>query len=84
MNIEFEIKIKEKDEKDNSNLMLSLGNAEKHEVLFSAKSTSLYSSTREEDKYDFEYEINLIRFGEEKEQEYMYKKVNSQYWEINI
>ena len=35
MNIEFEMKINEKDEKDNSNLMLSLGNTEKLEVLFS-------------------------------------------------
>ena len=57
--------------------MLSLGNTEKHEVLFSAESSSLYSSTREEAKYDFDYEINLIRFGEEKEQEYMYIIVNS-------
>lgn len=77
MNIEFEMKINEEDEKDNSNLMQSLGNTEKHEVLFSAESSSLYSSTRDEAKYDFDYEINLIRFGEEKEQEYMYIKVNS-------
>ena len=77
MNIEFEMKINEEDEKDNSNLMLPLGNTEKHEVLFSAESSSLYSSTREEAKYDFDYEINLIRFGEEKEQEYMYIKVKS-------
>ena len=77
MNIEFEMKINEEDEKDNSNLMLPLGNTEKHEVLFSAESSSLYSSTREEAKYDFDYEINLIRFGEEKEQEYMYIIVNS-------
>ena len=77
MNIEFELKINEEDEKDNSNLMQSIGNTEKHEVLFSAESSSLYSSTRDEAKYDFDYEINLIRFGEEKEQEYMYIKVNS-------
>ena len=76
MNIEFKMKINEEDKKDNS-ILISLGNTEKHEVLFSAESSSLYSSTREEAKYDFDYEINLIRFGEEKEQKYIYIKVNS-------
>ena len=59
MNIEFEMNINEEDEKDNSNLMLYLGNTEKHEALFSAETSSLYSSTREEAKYDIDYEINL-------------------------
>ena len=77
MNIEFEMNINEEDENNNSNLMLYLGNTEKHEALFSAETSSLYSSTREEAKYDIDYEINLILFIEEKEQEYIYIKVNS-------
>ena len=52
----------EEDEKDNSNLMLYLGKIENHKVLFSAESYSLYSSTREEAKNDFDYEINLMGF----------------------
>ena len=85
MKIELELKIKEdeEEEKDNENLDLSALSAlynnshEKHEVLFSPESSTLYSSTRFEANYEYDYEINLIRFGEEKEQEYMYIKTNS-------
>jgi hypothetical protein len=82
MKIELELKIKEdEEEKDNDNSNISflptLTNKEKHEVLFSAESSSLYSSTRFEASYEYDYEVNLIRFGEEKEQEYMYIKTSS-------
>jgi hypothetical protein len=82
MKIELELKIKEdEEEKDNDSSNISflptLTNKEKHEVLFSAESSSLYSSTRFEASYEYDYEVNLIRFGEEKEQEYMYIKTSS-------
>ncbi len=51
----------------------SIDVTEKHEVLFSEESSSLYSSTRPEASYEFDYEINSIRFGEEKNHEYMYR-----------
>ena len=43
----------------------------KHEILFSDECSSLYNSSRPEASYEFDYEINNIRFGEEKGQEYM-------------
>ena len=51
----------------------SIDATEKHEVLFSEESSSLYSSTSPEASYEFDYEINSIRFGEEKNHEYMYR-----------
>ena len=83
MKIELELKIKEDEEEDKDNENLSalssihLNNQEKHEVLFSPESSTLYSSTRFEANYDYDYEINLICFGEENEQEYMYIKTSS-------
>ena len=79
MKIELELKIKDEDNNDNQNInsISSLINQEKHEVLFSSESSSLYSSTRQEASFEFDYEINLIRFGEEKEEEYMYIKTHS-------
>ena len=82
MKIEMELKIKDKDEEDNDNDNLNSNfaksnNEEKHEVLFSPESSSLYSSTRIEASYDYDYEVNLIRFGEEKEEEFMYIQANS-------
>ena len=82
MKIELELKIKDEDNDNNNdnlniNSMSTLINQEKHEVLFSSESSSLYSSTRKEANYEFDYEINLIRFGEEKEEEYMYIKTHS-------
>ena len=81
MKIELELKIKDQDEEnDNDNSNLSLSSAltmDKHEVLFSPESSSLYSSTRSEASYEYDYEVNSIRFGEEKEEEYMYIKASS-------
>ena len=77
MKIELEMKIKEENE-DNNNISTStLIQEDKHEVLFSPESSSLYSSTRFEASYEYDYEINFICFGEEKEQEYMYIKTTS-------
>ena len=79
----MELKIKEEDEEDkdndnsNTSFLSTSSTKEKHEVLFSAETSSLYSSTREEAKYEYDYEINLIRFGEENETEYMYIKTTS-------
>ena len=44
---------------------------EKHEVLFSPECSSLYSSIRPEASYKYDYEINNIKFAEEKGEEYM-------------
>ena len=82
MKIELELKIKDENEEkdiDSSNMsfMSALTNKDKHEVLFSPESSSLYSSTRSEAKYEYDYEVNLIRFGEENEQEYIYIKTSS-------
>ena len=82
MKIELEMKIKNPDEDndiDNSetSFMSTLTNSDKHEVLFSPESSSLYSSTRMEASYNYDYEVNLISFGEEKGQEYMYIKKTS-------
>ena len=81
MKIEMELKIKE-DEEDNdietlkSNFAKS-NNDEKHEILFSAESSSLYSSTRREASFIYDYEVNNIRFGEEKDEECMYIRSSS-------
>ena len=83
MKIELEMKIKSPEEQDNdsdnaeSSFMSTLTNTDKHEVLFSPESSSLYSSTRMEASYIYDYEVNLIHFGEEKEKEYMYIKTTS-------
>ena len=47
---------------------------EKHQALFSPESSRLYSSTRSEAKYEFDYEINSVIFKEEKGKEIMYMK----------
>ena len=77
MKIELELKINEENDNDNTNLKNKLADKDKHEVLFSPECSSLYSSTRNEASYEYDYEINQIRFGEEKEEEYMYIKTTS-------
>ena len=82
MKIELEMKIKNPDEDNDtdnseSTFMSTLTNSDKHEVLFSPESSSLYSSARMEARYDYDYEVNLIRFGNEKGEEYMYIKKTS-------
>ena len=57
---------------DYTTLKNKIESTEKHEVLFSEESSSLYSSTRKEASYEFDYEINSIRFGEENGNEHMY------------
>ena len=83
MKIELELKIKDKEEDFEvehmiQNTQKQLAEVEQHKVLFSEESSNLYSSTRPEAKYEFDYEVNNVRFGEEKEQEYLYikKKIN--------
>ena len=76
------MKIKNPDEDNDtdnseSTFMSTLTNSDKHEVLFSPESSSLYSSARMEARYDYDYEVNLIRFGNEKGEEYMYIKKTS-------
>ena len=79
MKIELELKIDDETDNDNSNLSITstMKEQDKHEVLFSPECSSLYSSTRPEASYEYDYEINQIRFGEEKEEEYMYIKTTS-------
>ena len=77
MKIEMELKIKQGEEdKDNDDSNTSFistsSNQEKHEVLFSSETSSLYSSTRMEAKYDYDYEINLIQLIEDNEIESLY------------
>ena len=78
MNIELQLKIKEDDDNDKdfdnakTTMVSTLKDREKHEVLFSPECSSLYSSTRLEAKYEYDYEINTVKFGEEKDEEYMY------------
>ena len=80
MKIEMELKIKGEEEEDkdkddsNSSFISTSSDQEKHEVLFSSETSSLYSSTRMEAKYKYDYEINAIKFGEENDTEYIYKK----------
>ena len=82
MNIELEFKIKDKEEDfDIENMNQSshkaLAEVEQHKVLFSEESSSLYSSTRKEANYDYDYEVNNVRFGEEKDHEYLFIKKES-------
>ena len=95
MNIELQLKIKEEGEEEaeidtsKSSFISKSSSHEKHEVLFSEETSSLYCATRQEANYEFDYEINIIRFGEEKEREYMYLKTTSKvlgdnYLRLNI
>ena len=83
MNIELQLKIKEEGEEEidietaKASFISKSSAPEKHEVLFSDETSSLYSAKRKEAFYDFDYEINVIRFGEEKEKEYIYLKTYS-------
>ena len=79
MKIELELKIKDKEEdfdveSMNQSSHKALAEVEQHKVLFSEESSSLYSSTRPEANYDYDYEVNNVRFGEENEQEFLYIK----------
>jgi hypothetical protein len=53
-------------------LMERILNVERHEVLFSPETSQQYSSNRPEAIFSYDYEINNLRFGEEKEREHMY------------
>ena len=82
MKIELGLKIKEKEEDYNIETMnldshKALTEVEQHKVLFSEESSALYSSTRPEANYDYDYEVNNVRFGEENDQEYLYIKKES-------
>ena len=80
MKIELEMKIDDEEEDNdisNQSLMNSLKDKDKHEVLFSSESSQLYSAVRPEANYEYDYEINQIRFGEEKEEEFMYIKTSN-------
>ena len=80
MNIELEMKIQDDidDNIDNSSsVLVKRLSTERHEVLFSEESSALYSSTRPEAHFSYDYEINNIRFGEEKERQFMYIKTES-------
>ena len=79
MKIEFELKLKENESDYDIDVMnlsshKALNEVEQHKVLFSEESSALYSSTRPEANYNYDYEINNVRFGEENEQEYLYLK----------
>ena len=83
MKIELETKQESEDEKTQfSDQGLSLTDMLKttetqHKVLFSPECSSLYSFTRPEAGYNYDYEINLVKFGEENDEEYMYVKSDS-------
>ena len=81
MKIELEMKLKEEEDQDAKARLMTVGNAvkdhERHEVLFSPDCSSLYSCVRQEASYEYDYEINNIKFGEEKEEEYMYIRADS-------
>ena len=82
MKIELGLKIKEKEEDYKVETMnldshKALTEVEQHKVLFSEESSALYSSTRPEANYDYDYEVNNVRFGEENDQEYLYIKKES-------
>ena len=85
MKIELEMKMNEEEveelEENNdvpgSFLMNTIKDNEKHQVLFSPESSQLYSAIRPEASYEYDYEINQIRFGKEKGQEFMYIKTTS-------
>ena len=73
MKIELETKINDDDENRPSlNLSDAATTLDKHKVLFSEECSSLYSDQRKEASFEYDYEINSIRFGEEKEHEFMY------------
>lgn len=73
--------IKDDDDNEKENLKYtqrnSLTKSVSHEVLFAEGSSSLYSNQRKEASYEFDYEINSIRFGEEKDEEFMYSKIEN-------
>ena len=80
----MELKIREEGEEDDdeqdfasASFVKTKDPKEKHEVLFSAESSLLYSSTRSEAKYSYDYEINDVRYGEENGIEYIYIKTLS-------
>ena len=81
MKIELEMKIKEEEDEDAEARLMTVGTAvkdiERHEVLFSPDCSSLYSCVRLEASYEYDYEINNIKFGQEKEEEYMYIRADS-------
>ena len=83
MKIELETKQEGEDEKVQfSDTAISLSDMLKttetqHKVLFSPECSSLYSFTRPEAGYNYDYEINLVKFGEENDEEYMYVKSDS-------
>ena len=74
MKIELEMKIQDEPQEDysSSTLIKRASYMERHDVLFSPETSHLYSYTRPEASYSYDYEINDLRFGEEKEREYMY------------
>ena len=82
MKIELELKIKENEEDYKIDMMnqsshRALTEVVQHKVLFSEESSPLYSSIRPESNYNYDYEINNVRFGEENDQEYLYIKNES-------
>ena len=83
MKIEQEFKIIDDDEEETvseKNLVSvdsTVKDKEKHEVLFSPECSSLYSSSRPEASYEYDYEINNIKFAEEKGEEFMCINANS-------
>ena len=81
MNIELEMKIQDEPEDNivssSMALMKRASTSERHEVLFSPETSHLYSFMRPEASYSYDYEINDIRFGEEKDRENMYIKTTN-------
>jgi len=77
MKIELEMKITNESQYDIPLDIEALKNLEKHEVLFSPESSSLYACTRSEASLEYDYEVNSIRIGEENSREYMYIKASS-------
>ena len=79
MKIELEEGIKEESEEaeDSENLSKKSSFANfapnvQHKVLFDGECSNLYSYTRTEANFDFDYEINLVKLKERKENDIVY------------
>ena len=79
MNIELQSNIQDKEESFdlNQSSHKPFSEQDKHKVLFSEESSSLYSSNRPEASYEYDYEVNNVKFAEEDDEECLYIKKSS-------
>ena len=79
MNIELQSNIQDKEESFdlNQSSHKPFSEQDKYKVLFSEESSSLYSSNRPEASYEYDYEVNNVKFAEEDDEECLYIKKSS-------